>query len=222
MRSRSSLLSHILGSNPHISGYSELSVIYRDRLSYLEQVIKIHQDGLDVNSSIKLFDKILHNSFDFKNNVALSSSDIDVLIMLRPPEPTIRSIVTMGQKNNNKNYSDIEWACKYYQTRVNKILAISEDIGRYYFLESDDIINHTSTTLENLSSFLGLDVALTSEYGSFNKTGMKKSGDTSENIKKGKIIQTRQNDSIEIPNETLDSLNMLYLTSVASLRAKSQ
>ena len=51
---------------------------------------------------------------------------------------------------------------------------------------------------------------------------MKKSGDTSENIKKGKIIQTRQNDSIEIPNETLDSLNMLYLTSVASLRAKSQ
>ncbi|AEF03636.1 hypothetical protein ambt_10570 [Alteromonas naphthalenivorans] len=190
MRSRSSLLSHILGSNPNISGYSELSIKYRDRLAGLDQKIKLHQDELLVNSVVKLFDKILHNSFDFQNVSSLNTPEVDILIMLRPPESTIKSIVTMGEKNDNAKYADISWASGYYKDRVEKITRMAKELERFFFLKSDDIVNFPEETLSKLSKFMDLPIPLTSEYGSFSQTGMKKSGDTSENIKLGKIVKT--------------------------------
>tara|TARA_R110002012_G_scaffold321207_1_gene548148 strand:- start:4931 stop:5689 length:759 start_codon:yes stop_codon:yes gene_type:complete len=221
MRSRSSLLSHILGSNPHISGYSELSIKYRDRLASLDQKIKLHQDDLQVNSEVKLFDKILHNSFDFKNISSLNTPEVDTIIMLRPPESTVKSIVTMGEKNNNAKYADINWASEYYKDRVEKIIKMAKELERFFFLKSDDIVDFPKETLSKLSQFMELTVPLTSEYGSFNQTGMKKSGDTSENIKLGKIVKTLENDCIVIPNETLVGLNKLYDTTVELLENSS-
>ncbi|MCQ8847219.1 sulfotransferase family protein [Alteromonas stellipolaris] len=221
MRSRSSLLSHILGSNPEISGYSELSIKYRDRFSCLDQKIKLHQDGLVVDSSVKLFDKILHNSFDFKSTSPLNSNGVDVLIMLRPPESTIKSIVTMGEKNGNTKYADVNWASKYYVSRVEKLCTIANELERFFFVKSDDIVENSEVTLSKLSNFLRLQNPLTVEYGSFNLTGKKKSGDTSENIKAGKIVKTKANDNIIISNAKLSELEEFYNNSIENLKSLS-
>lgn len=219
MRSRSSLLSHIIGSNPEITGYSELSIPYGKKFGLHKQKVFLHKDGLTVNSSVKLFDKILHSSFDFKELVKLNSPKNDVVIMIRNPRATIKSIVTMGVKNDNTKYADIDWACEYYRERVTRILEMSNSLNRFFILDSEAIINSPAEVLSNLSNYLKLTTPLSSQYDSFNKTGMKKSGDTSENIKKGEIVKTEENRDINIPEDKLESLEMFFSQSLKTLKS---
>lgn len=221
MRSRSSLLSHIIGSNNEISGYSELSIPYSKSFGLEKQKVILHKDELAVNSSMKLFDKILHNSFDFKELSILNSTDNDVVIMIRNPRATIKSIVTMGVKNNNAKYADINWACEYYKERVTKIVKMSSSLERFFLLDSEAIVDSPVESLNQLSEYLNLSTPLSPQYDSFNKTGMKKSGDTSENIKKGEIVKTKENNDIVIPEDELSSLESFYLQSLKTLRAHS-
>src|SRR5690606_28951843 len=61
MRSRSSVLSHILGSNPEVCGYKELHQPYKGLRSLLQMQLKLAVD-LHPNFRNKyLLDKILNN-----------------------------------------------------------------------------------------------------------------------------------------------------------------
>lgn len=221
MRSRSSLLSHILGSNEDIAGYSELSINYKEKFSLVDQNIALHEDGLKIDSKKILFDKILHNSYDFKNPSKLNRDEFMVIIMIRPPVATIKSIVTMGEKNGNAKYGNVDWACRYYAERLTALLSFSKKIKSYVFINSDDLVNSPDKTLARLSALLELKSSLSREYLSFNKTGMKKFGDTSQNIKKGKIVTTQENNYINIPEALSDKLVKRYLASLDALSAGS-
>ncbi len=221
MRSRSSLLSHILGSNEAIAGYSELSIRYKNTGSLLDQKIALHQDGLEINSNTILFDKVLHNSYDFKKAELLNKDEFKVIVMVRPPEATVKSIVTMGRKQGNAKYGNIDWACDYYIGRLDKLVRISQHLDDYIFVNSDDIVNCPDETLTRLTNSLNLKTPLSTEYSSFNKTGMKKSGDTSDNIKKGRIVLTRENNDITISESLLKNLNNCYESSFRKLSEKA-
>ena len=108
--------------------------------------------------------------------------------MVRPPEATVKSIVTMGRKQGNAKYGNIDWACDYYIGRLDKLVRISQHLDDYIFVNSDDIVNCPDEPLSRLTNSLKLRIPLSTEYSSFNKTGMKKSGATSDNFKKGKIF----------------------------------
>ena len=219
MRSRSSLLSHIIGSSDEISGYSELSIAYGKKFGLEKQKVILHKDSLVVDSSVKLFDKILHNSFDFRDLSNLNSPKNDVVVMIRKPRATVKSIVTMGVKNNNNKYADINWACQYYKERISRILKMSSTLDRFFLLDSEAIIDTPAQTLSKLSEYLRLSTPLTPQYESFNKTGMKKSGDTSDNIKKGEIVRTKENEDIIIPDAALKELETFFSQSLDKLRS---
>ena len=221
MRSRSSLLSHILGSNEEICGYSELSVSYKSFFSLIDQKIALHQDGLHFDSSKILFDKLLHRFYDFKSCTELDKASSNVIIMLRQPEATIKSIVTMGRRDGNKRYSDVNYACDYYSQRLSSLVSFSKKLNKFVYLNSDDIVNETERTLLHLSKVLNLKSPLSKEYSSFNKTGKEKSGDTSENIKIGKVIKTRENNEVLVPDSVIEKLNGKYLEATDLMKSKS-
>ena len=218
MRSRSSLLSHILGSNEGIRGYSELSIRYKRAFSLLDQKIALHQDGLRFDSSKILFDKILHKSYDFKNSEELDSASSTIIIMTRQPVATVKSIVTMGRKHGNQKYSDVNWACEYYSQRLSSLTDYAKELDTFFYLDSDDIVRETDRTLARLSKALNLKVPLSNEYSSSNKTGKEKSGDTSENIKAGKIVRTRENSDVVVPITLEAKINEQYSNAVQVMK----
>lgn len=227
MRSRSSVLSHIIGSNPHISGYSELSISYSSYAGLLRQKLQLSREDEAFGKKSFLFDKILHNSFDFDGVKYLNGHSCKNLIMIREPESTVKSIVTMGKKNGNAKYSNVEWAVKYYIERVNKLVEIGEQLSEYYFIDSDRIVDDTEELLIELSRFIGLPSPLTPDYRQFSRTGQKRSGDTSTHIHAGTVVKTQTNEAVTIPKGMLASARMAHRQAInrlsrASLNALKQ
>ena len=69
MRSYSSLLCHILGSHPEISGYSETHQSYlgRNDLDRLAKTVREHTGETALNRI--LLDKVLHNHADIESGI---------------------------------------------------------------------------------------------------------------------------------------------------------
>ena len=72
--------------------------------------------------------------------------------------------------------------------------------------------------------FQGLDIA----YGEYflegsrdNKTGKEKSGDTSNNIRMGKVVRTVENSEIEIPEKLAHKMNEQYLDVIDLIEKRS-
>lgn len=220
MRSRSSVLSHVLGSNEGICGYSELQSSYLRRRDIINMRIKLHQE---LNCELKdkyLLDKILHNSLTISNEV-YNLINPKVIYLLRKPESTIKSIINMGYITGISWYKDPEQATNYYCSRLSRLAEYTKIIkSDYFFIESDDLINDTDNILRNLTDWLGLDTPLTSEYAMFDNTGKPRHGDPSDNIRTGKIIETKSFPEIEIPLEILQTAESSYEKCKTALTAK--
>jgi len=208
MRSRSSLLSHILGSNPEICGYSELHIFYKNK-TMLE---KMKEELLKEHRYLRkqyLFDKIVNN-FDFSNDI-FTDSNSKYIFLLRKPESSFKSIINMGDLTGVNWYKDPKQVANYYISRLMTLEELSKHAkGNYFFIESDEIIEKTKSTLDNLSTWLELKQPLNTEYTIFKNTGKPKFGDPSDKIKSGRIIKTNEHNEILIPKEILEQGQIHY------------
>lgn len=210
MRSRSSVLSHILGSNPQICGYSELQMRYFDMSSLDLMEEKIQLNGLCKRNIGFYFDKILHNNLGISNDV-ISNQDCHFIIMMRNPSETISSIYRMGAITDVEWYTDMEKVLEYYCERLLEMENYSHKLkGRYFFIESNDLINKTQTVLDGLTFWLQLKKKLKKKYKIFNHTGKPGYGDPSENIKKGILQKTSYNEMVEISPEISTKAQISY------------
>ena len=97
MRSRSSVLSHILGSNPDICGYYELQqryLVYRHVIAMRRVLHK------ELKCSLKdkyLFDKILHNRLRVSKKI-LKKMNPKIIFLLREPVATLKSMINLMMK----------------------------------------------------------------------------------------------------------------------------
>jgi Sulfotransferase family len=219
MRSRSSVLSHILGSSPEVCGYSELLISY---LGY-ENLIKMKIDLTnDLKCNLKdkyLLDKILHNHLSVSRAV-LAIAKPKIIFLLREPEATIKSMVSMGifTKKEKWDKNPYESALEYYCSRLEYLEKYARDLDcEYFFIQSDDLLKNTEAVLLNLSKWLNLRENLVPEYSIFSKTGMFGNGDPSENIKLGILKETDSYPDIEIPFEALNIGKASYDKCRASL-----
>jgi len=187
MRANTSLFGHLLGSNPQIDGYYELHINYKSRKNLLLQKLKYYQEHNKKKSSLYIFDKILHNHH-FVNPELFSNSK--VIIMIREPMATIESIVKL-YKNKNEQHAlaNIEGASEYYLQRLVKLREYSKEFkGNYFFLEAEQLLNNTDSTLSSLSNWLHLEKPLSKEYKILKKTGLEGAGDSSEKMASGMIM----------------------------------
>ena len=210
MRSRSTVLAHILGSNPGIWGYSELHNSYSGRLSLLKMKVDLC-NSLDCEFKDKyLLDKLLHNQYVVSKKI-YDVAKPKILFLLRKPESTIKSMIHMGHLVGINWYKDPILAMEYYCSRLLDMEAYAKNVaGDFFFIESEELVNHTIPVLESLSRWLKLPEPLQKEYSQFRNTGGKGHGDPSANIKTGILKKTTKHSHIHIPQEVLDPARLAY------------
>ena len=220
MRSRSSVLSHILGSNPEICGYSELGISYLDYIDLMRMKIDLTVDLKCSFNNKYLLDKVLHNYYEFPEKI-FKVTKPKIIFLLREPENTIKSIVNLGFIANIECYKDPIYALDYYCSRLKLLEEYSKLFPcEYFFIESDDLIKNPDFILENLSRWLNLNKALDKNYSIFNNTGIFGKGDPSQNIKSGILKESRNYSDIKIPLEVLQIGKSAYEKCKDSLMKK--
>ena len=210
MRSRSSVLSHILGSHHKICGYSELHHSYYNSISLLKMRSRISEELQCKIKNKYLLDKLLHNKLVFSEEL-LRRVRPKIIFLLREPESTIKSIMNMGQITNIEWYKDPEKAMEYYCSRLSKLENYSKKMnGNYFFIDSDDLVEDTENILNTLSNWLNLEEPLKKKYSIFPHTGEAGYGDPSQNIRSGIIKKTESHSDIEIPLDILQKSTSCY------------
>ena len=218
MRANNSLISHILGSHPQISGYYEMHLSYRTENDLIKQeqllIDKQESNKAFKNSRHYLFDKILHNDYELLLENLLPTliptsghNKFKILVSIRPPEQTIKSIVNLFRNKKTAHpYANPEEATEYYLKRIIKLTQFCEkNKANYYYYDADLIRTNAEKSLAHIQNWLSLATPLSEEYQVFSLTGKPRVGDSSENMKKGRIVKQQTNyNAIEIPSHLLD------------------
>lgn len=223
MRSYSSLLCHILGSHPEISGYSEAHQSYfgRNDLDRLARSVREHTG----DATLKRFvlDKVLHDHREIAPDI-LRRPDVRCLLLLRNAEDTIASILNMVKAMGHAGpYADPRQVVEYYARRLEQMKQYAPQVvGRALFVESERLLDDTAAVLARLTQWLALDEPLTPEYRSFRYTGVPGHGDPSSNIRMGKVVsrdsQTRRDYApTPIPEDALACGHAAYVACHAAL-----
>lgn len=212
MRSYSSLLGHILGSHPEIIGHRERHRSYENALQL--QLFRYHM-FVDNRRAGKgyVFDKLLHNHCRISDAI-MRRSDLRLFVVLRRPEPTLKSVLHMGKKKGETTgFGDPEWVGTYYRERLERIVA---DVRRsprpVGFLFAEDVVERTEEVLATLGEWLGLSTPLRSDYQIFFDTGSRSRGDWSDRIRQGKVLPPDEDryKGIRIPPAILREAETAY------------
>ncbi len=206
MRANTSLFGHILGSNPCIEGYYELHESYQLPSDLAHAKKKYYRSHCPKTGATYLFDKLLHNHHTL--NASLVGEEDKLIIMIREPEATIRSILKIFADKPDSQWADRESAERYYVERLQELSHLSHIFkGRYVFLKSEALILDTAHTLQALSHFLELPVLLSDRYETFSKTGQRGFGDSSSHITSGKIVKEKDADAppVEVASRCHDT-----------------
>jgi len=210
MRANTSLVSHILGSHPQISGYYEMHLSYRSENDLKKQQELYLSKDVIKDSSHYLFDKLLHNDYELLLE-SLNREKIKLLVSIRTPEQSIKSIVNLFRnKKVQRSYAHPEAALEYYRARIAALTSFCERYkGSYYYYDAELIRSCPEKSLQRMQNWLELDSPLSEQYQMFSQTGQARAGDSSANMRKGTII-TQQTDysDIAIPSSLLDDVTI--------------
>jgi hypothetical protein len=190
MRSFSSLLCHILGSHPEISGYGEAHLSYLSRLDLQRLARKVQQATENPVLGRYVLDKILHNHREIAPGI-LDRPEIKVLFLLRNPEDTFRSILNMAHARGHEGrFSDPVRVLDYYVTRLRHLESYCARLdGNALFLESEGLLGDTERVLVELARWLELGEPLKPVYRTFPLTGAPGHGDPSPTIRSGTVVR---------------------------------
>ncbi len=195
MRANTSLISHILGSHPQINGYYEKHISYLSQASLREQEQQLPANkGAKNDNTRYLFDKILHNAYKLRLD-NLDSQSIKVLLSIRAPEQTLKSIISLFRNKKTQHaYADPEKAVSYYIQRIKILTQFCEQYKKqYYYYDADLIRSDSKKSLSRIQKWLSLSTPLAEEYQIFSLTGKPRVGDSSENMQAGHIVKQQSN-----------------------------
>ena len=212
MRAYTSLLGHILGSNPKINGYFELHLSYDDASAAVRQLdLLARADGLKPGSGY-LFDKLLHDDYRLMPE-RLGLSGTKVLVALRAPEQTLRSIVSLfGKKGPGELYAEPREAARYYVERLATLADFCEaHAGGYRYFDAETLTGSPDRLLPALTRWLELETPLAERYGIFSRTGVAGSGDSSSTIQSGRISRAVSDYSdVPLSADLLEQARVVY------------
>lgn len=224
MRGYTTLLSHILGSHEEILGYTEMHQSYRTHLGLTKLRYKAKFTATTTHVPKYLFDKLLHSEYKIYKQIS-RKKNVHLIIMVREPIATIKSILKMGQTFGKVPwYKDEPKVLDYYIKRLAKIVKNAKEAkGNYFFIEGERLIDNPDIVLSNLSSFLGLETPLSKEYQTFNFTGTPGLGDSSEHIKAKTIVKKRDKyKDIHLSEQTINTAKTHYQNTIRILKEIQQ
>lgn len=211
MRSRSTVLSHILGDNLDVCGYKELHQSYENHLSLIKMRFNLYNDLKCDFRNKYLFDKILHDDCYISDKL-FSKTKPKIIFLLRDPESTIKSIINMGKKTGIKWYKKPSEVADYYCSRLLDLEEFAIKYGKgNFFIDSDNLVNKPEEVLSDLTNWLKLKEPLKRDYTIYKDTGVSGFGDPLPNIKKGVLEKTEGYPDIKIPDDIMIRTQQAYL-----------
>lgn len=205
MRANTSVLGHILGSNPAIEGYYEMQRSYTRRVDFRLQELFFYARHEPKPGAVYMFDKILHDKYRLAD--AVLGADDRIVIMIRKPGPTISSITRLFGAKPGHKFSTCAGAESYYVGRLASLRKYAERLeGRFLLLQSEALLERPEASLERLTAFLSLRVPLSAQYEVFPNTGVPGAGDTSALIQSGRIASQAPMQPDFTPGEALAEL----------------
>jgi hypothetical protein len=215
MRSGSTLMMHILISNPGLIGCGERGVPYRsaDDLDKLEIASRRMQRSL-LRQVLYVVDQINHDHLTPDPGL-FQLERLRFIFLIRDPEETIRSLIHLS-KSSPQPWS-VEKAVDYYVTRLNSLAKFSKDLGnRSIALTYSDLVDRPPATLQRIGSFLSLPSELREEYTLQPFTGRR--GDRSERIRLGRIMRMNPQTSLRLSDYQRQRADEAFRTCLANLR----
>jgi hypothetical protein len=201
MRSGSSLLTHILNSNPEIIGYGETHTQYASEKDFKTLMFKVYWNIRDLNMNHKyILDKVLHNN-KFLEYQFLVSDKIFGIFLIREPQRSLASMLELKPHWSEKD------ALNYYCERLSKLEEYAKLINnkeRSLLIVHDQILNNSEAVFESLKKFLGTQQGFSEKYQIMRTTGQRDVGDWQGNIKAGRIIRTPRKLDNKISQESLE------------------
>lgn len=202
MRAYTSLVGHLLGSHPEIDGYYEMHQRYASPEDLETQVQRyIEHEPLKPGSRF-LFDKLLHNDYALALE-CLDPAQTFVLMTLRSPGPTLKSIVSLfARKPGDDPHADPVGAAAYYVERLRALAAFAHRYpGRFHYFDAELVRTDSTRALAALAQWLQLGSPLAEQYQAFARTGVAGAGDSSPAIASGRILR----EETRYPEITLDA-----------------
>lgn len=197
-RSGSTLLSHLLVSNPDIIGIGETKLVY-SKISDLKKLpahvaLGLYRFPLLGNEKYVL-DKLVHDHLIAADDLAdMYKNNSCVIFLLREPSDTLNSMSRLpwvSQKPDREKF-----VTNSYVTRINTIRRYSQQLERSEckrraVVTFEQIVYHTDAAFRLLENLLELSHPLSESYELLRTTGRWAYGDSSNNIKSGHIIRNR-------------------------------
>jgi hypothetical protein len=227
MRSGSSLLLHILASNPEIAGFGESHCSYvqpGDLDDLRSGVVRVL--GPCAAESRYLLDKMLHDYIELGDAV-LQWEGAFFLFLVREPRAAIASMMLQFPEwfTGMPVPKEVlfERAVAHYQTRLEVLLDVAGRVGRrqrMLFLTHRELIENTAAVFRAIEDMLGLSEALRETYDLLPTTGETALGDTSPHIRKGFIDRSKPFPVMKGDHPALEELERLFAEFRAAMRER--
>jgi hypothetical protein len=186
MRSRSTLLSHVMGSHAEISGYVEAHISYKSRLDFLRLRKRVSDSLNGAPLARYVLDKVLHNWYLAPR--AVEEFAIRPIFLVRRPEESIKSIYSITKSGDAS--ARMSNATNHYLKRLRWQVDCCRALStRGVFVESGSLVNRTGDVFRLLQDQLELASPLSESYQVFSETGKPVMGDPSDMIRAGQIVR---------------------------------
>jgi hypothetical protein len=210
MRSGSTLLLHLLMTNPEVSALGERGVVYASSADLARLAIAARIARRSPFRRLRyVADQVNHNHLT-PNSRLLQDPRIRILFLLRRPEPTIASILELYRAHYPQAWSASQ-AVDYYVARLGALMELGEGLfspACAALITYESLTDLPRETLEALRVFLGLEHGFTQTYATHSFTGTY--GDPGPNIVAGRIIHKAPTTEVSLDASELERATSAY------------
>ncbi|HEY9776493.1 MAG TPA: hypothetical protein V6C81_22215 [Planktothrix sp.] len=225
MRSGSSLLVHLLNSNPSVAGFGEAIVKYHSRADLDTLVLKVADFFKESRLPQQyIMDKLLQDELLIDRSL-LNDADIYSLFLVRKPEEALPSILDIYENKYPKVAPALaggeKEATDYYVNRLATMANYAQQINsrqKAFMMTYDDLINRTPDVFTNMQEWLAVPDPFTEAYKTHEATGRLVTGDWTETIKAGRIVRDEKHKYKPVSAESMQRAQEAYDTCCAALR----
>jgi hypothetical protein len=216
MRCGSSLMVHILASNPEIAGYGETHLKYRTSADLENLATNVYFELRRLRPSRLVLDKVLHNEYLLIEELLLAES-CTFPIMAREAISSVTSMVASipGRlKQTDPDCDDLlAMAADYYLRRLDMLCHYGDILakaGKCWYFTYHDLLESSGQVFRMLEKCLKLRQPLSEQYTIGSKTGLHGYGDPSTNIKRGYIDRSIVRNPASLPEKLAETLTERY------------
>jgi Sulfotransferase domain len=217
MRSGSTLLLHLLMTNPEVSAKGERGATYGSRADLARLALATRMAHRSPFRLLRyVVDQVNHNHLT-PNTGLLHDPRVRILFLLRRPESSLASILELYRAHYPEAWSPAR-AVEYYVERLAALMKLGDGLASpkcAALIRYETLTESPQETLKALRLFLGLRQEFSHTYDTYSFT--RTYGDPGPNIAAGRIIRSVPTTQIHLSESELERATKAYLECGAAL-----